>query len=159
MTKSSAQHSAHNLSECEEKIGYRFGNQGLLRMALTHSSCANTHLESNERLEFLGDAALGFVVSNLLYSQFPQMQEGELSKIKSFVISRKTCQQVALRLELDRFLFTGKGIGSLPDSLIANVMEAVIGAIFLDGGYDEARVFVETNFQPEIERFFEPLIE
>ena len=159
MTKSSAQHSAHNLSECEEKIGYRFGNQGLLRMALTHSSCANTHLESNERLEFLGDAALGLVVSNLLYSQFPQMQEGELSKIKSFVISRKTCQQVALRLELDRFLFTGKGIGSLPDSLIANVMEAVIGAIFLDGGYDEARVFVETNFQPEIERFFEPLIE
>ena len=67
MTKSSAQHSAHNLSECEEKIGYRFGNQGLLRMALTHSSCANTHLESNERLEFLGDAALGLVVSNALF--------------------------------------------------------------------------------------------
>lgn len=143
-----------NLTECESRIQYQFINQDLLKQALTHASCSNTHIESNERLEFLGDATLGFVISDLLYSQFPLMAEGDLSKLKATIVSRKTCKKLASRLELDKFLLIGKGVTSISDSLIANVMESVIGAIFLDGGYERARRFIENNFQQEIDSFF-----
>lgn len=146
-----------NISQCEDAIGYRFNNRMLLRQALTHSSCSNTHLDSNERLEFLGDATLGLVISNMLYHLFPQMAEGELSKVKSSIVSRKTCRKVALRLGLNSFLYIGKGLDCIPDSLIANVMESVTGAIFLDGGYEEVRLFIEEKFRPEIEIFFRSL--
>ncbi len=145
-----------SLSECEKLLNYRFKNQEILKKSLTHSSYSNVHIDSNERLEFLGDATLGLVVSNLLYRRFPRSAEGELSQIKSSVVSRKTCRRVASRLELPRFLFLGKGMTSIPDSLVANVMESVIGAIFLDGGYEEARLFVEEHFLPEIDAFLEP---
>lgn len=142
-----------DLSECEHRIQYRFKNCELLKTALTHSSYANTHIESNERLEFLGDALLGLIVSNMLYRQFPLMTEGDLSKLKAIIVSRKTCKKIALQLGLERFLFIGKGLTSIPNSLIANVMESVIGAIFLDGGFDTVRCFVENNFQKEIDFF------
>lgn len=145
-----------SLSECEKLLNYRFKNQDVLKKSLTHSSYSNVHIDSNERLEFLGDATLGLVVSNLLYKRFPRSAEGELSQIKSSVVSRKTCRRVAARLELPRFLFLGKGMTSIPDSLVANVMESVIGAIFLDGGYEEARLFVEEHFLPEIDAFLRP---
>ena len=147
-----------NLIECESKIQYHFNNQSLLKQALTHSSCSNTHIESNERLEFLGDSTLGFVISDLLFKQFPLMAEGDLSKLKATIVSRKTCKKVATRLELNRFLFIGKGLTSIPDSLIANVMESVIGAIYLDGGYENVRSFIENNFQQEIDSFFAPSV-
>ena len=138
--------------DCEEALGYRFKDKTLLKQALTHSSCANTRLESNERLEFLGDATLGLVISNLLFHRFPHYAEGELSQLKSAIVSRKTCFNVGQKLGLDKCLFRGKGLEGAPDSLVSNAMESVIGAIFLDGGYEEARLFVEERFSQEIER-------
>ena len=148
-----------DLALCEEKIGYIFKDRLLLKTALTHSSCANTHLESNERLEFLGDATLGMIVANLLFCRFPQKTEGELSKLKGIIVSRHACKNVASRLGLDRFLRVGKGVTSIPDSLISNVTEAVIGAILIDGGVREARVFVENNFGNEIDAALRSLTE
>ncbi len=140
-----------DLERCEEAIGYRFNNRSLLKTALTHSSCANTPLESYERLEFLGDATLGLVVSRLLYQRFPQKMEGELSQLKGLIVSRTMCHQIALTLKLDEFLQIGKSLVSLPDSLTSNAMESVIGAIFLDGGYEEARLFIEEKFHDAID--------
>ena len=140
-----------DLALCEEKIGYKFKDCHLLKTALTHSSRANTHLESNERLEFLGDATLGMVVANLLFCRFPQKTEGELSKLKSVIVSRHACKNVAFRLGLDRFLRVGKGVTSIPDSLVSNVTEAVIGAVLIDGGFEEVRAFIENNFGNEID--------
>ena len=144
-----------NLDECERQIRYRFNDQNLLKQALTHSSCANSHVESNERLEFLGDAVLGLVISDILYKRFPFLPEGDLSRIKSVVVSRKKCKKVATRLGLKDYLFTGRAINVVPDSLVANVMEAVIGAVFLDGGFEEARRFVEEFFLPELRPFLD----
>lgn len=143
-----------NVLDCEIAIGYPFKDKALLKEALTHSSCANTRLESNERLEFLGDATLGLVISNLLFHRFPGYEEGELSQLKSAIVSRKTCFKVAKRLGLDKFLFRGKGLEGTPDSLVSNVMESVIGAVFLDGGYEEARLFIEERFSEELEQRF-----
>ncbi len=141
------------ISECEARIAYRFQNKKLLKQALTHSSCANAHLESNERLEFLGDAVLGQVVSITLYRLLPLFTEGDLSRVKSAIVSRKTCRKIALKLGLEQFLQVGKGVGAVPDSLVSNVLEAVIGAILLDGGYESARRFVDLNFDEEILAF------
>lgn len=143
-----------DLSECEQNIHYEFKNRDLLKKALTHCSYSCNRFESNERLEFLGDATLGLVISNFLYAQYPQMEEGELSQIKSVVVSRKNCCRVALQLGLDRFLLIGKGLNSIPNSLISNVVESIIGAIFLDGGYEAAKLFIENNFVTNIMELF-----
>ena len=142
-----------NLDECERQLCYRFNDINLLRQALTHSSCAISHIESNERLEFLGDAVLGLVISNMLYTHFPRLQEGDLSRIKSVIVSRKKCKKVATRLKLKDFLFVGRAINAVPDSLVANVMESIIGAVFLDGGYEEASRFIEEHFFQELRPF------
>lgn len=139
------------MEKCEERIGYRFSDRSLLKKALTHSSCAATRIESNERLEFLGDATLGLVISDFLYRRFPQKNEGDLSELKSEIVSRSSCCRVASKMGLNSYLMTGKGITVIPYSLISNVMESVIGAIFLDGGFEEARLFIEENFQEEID--------
>ena len=138
------------LERCEEILGYRFNNLKLLKQALTHSSCAQTHIDSNERLEFLGDAILGFIISDMLYQTFPNRAEGELSQMKSVVVSRETCRKLAQQMGLDQFLITGKGLQLVTNALVANLMEAIIGAIYLDGGYDCARRFVLEVFQTEI---------
>ncbi|MBQ7030209.1 MAG: ribonuclease III, partial [Thermoguttaceae bacterium] len=107
-------HSASpDLAECERRLRYRFADRSLLQKALTHSSYSTVHIDSNERLEFLGDATLGLAVTNLLYRTFPKLNEGQLSSVKGSVVSRKTCARVAKRLELSRFLFVGKGIESI----------------------------------------------
>ena len=139
------------LKRCEETIGYRFKDRNLLKQALTHSSSANVRFESNERLEFLGDAALGFVVAHMLYRLFPRCCEGELSQLKGEIVSRKTCRRIAAQLGLDAYLILGKGVEGVPSSLVSNVMEAVIGAIFLDGGFEEAQRFIEKHFQADFE--------
>ena len=148
--------SATDLVQCERALSYKFSDRKLLKRALTHASAADARIESNERLEFLGDSVLELVVSNLLRSRFLQMNEGELSTIRGRIVSRKTCRKVAIHIGLDRFLITGHGLNVLPDSVVANAMESVIGAIFLDGGYEEARLFVEEFFIPELEEFFSP---
>jgi ribonuclease-3 len=139
---------------CEQRIGYRFQDQQLLEAALTHASGADHRLASNERLEFLGDAILGAVICEELYKQFPDNLEGELTKLKSIVVSRQTCAKVSQALGLREFLILGKGMTThpaVPLSVLSDVLESLIAAIFLDGGMDPAREFILAYIGPEIE--------
>ncbi|MDO4586941.1 MAG: ribonuclease III [Planctomycetia bacterium] len=138
------------LKECEDKLQYHFQNKQLLMRALTHSSSAITHNESNERLEFLGDSVLGFAITDLIYRLFPFNTEGELSKIKGAVVSRKNCYEIIKKSKLDNYLILGRGMKDLPNSLLANLMEAFIGAIYLDGGIENAKNFIERFFKESI---------
>jgi ribonuclease-3 len=143
------------LANCQTQIGYTFQDPELLRTALTHSSGADTPQHSNERMEFLGDAVLGYVMCNYLFDTFPTMLEGDMTKIKSSVVSRSTCQQICKEIGLDKFLILGRGLGRInrvPDSIYANTMESFIASIYLDGGLDEARNFILRVFRNEIER-------
>src|SRR6476646_4245835 len=101
-------HEAEILEDCQQAIGYRFRQPELLRAALTHTSGADTRGASNERLEFLGDAVLGLVTCEQLYLRFPDYQEGDLTKIKSVVVSRRTCATFSRDLGLGDFIFLGK---------------------------------------------------
>jgi ribonuclease-3 len=133
------------LDHCQQRLGYRFRNLDLLRAALTHASSADTRQESYERMEFLGDAVLGLVVCQVLYERLPDAMEGELTKIKSAVVSRRICALVADQLQLSDALRLGQGIDSgehLPRSLAAAALEAVIAAIYLDGGLEAARELI-----------------
>ncbi len=142
------------LEDCQRILDYRFREPARLREALTHASGADHRLVSNERLEFLGDAILGAVVCERLYHEFPDYLEGALTRIKSIVVSRRTCAKVSQALAIDRFLVLGKGMGSpqqTPDSVLSDVFESLVGAIFVDGGIDAARRFILTHMGPEID--------
>lgn len=142
------------LARCEERIGYTFASRGQLHAALTHASGADHRLASNERLEFLGDAILGAVVCEVLFRRYPELLEGDLTKIKSVVVSRQTCAKVSLALGLQEFLIVGKGMASspsVPPSLLADVFEALVAAIYLDGGDAPARAFIDRFIGPEID--------
>ena len=133
------------LAACEQRIGYKFSNRELLREALTHASGADHRLASNERLEFFGDAILGYVVCELLFERFPNLLEGDLTKIKSVVVSRKTCAKISRSLNMLDFLILGKGMASsdhVPPSLLADVFESLVAAIHMDGGLAAAKQFV-----------------
>ncbi len=139
---------------CEERIDYEFRDKMLLQFALTHASGANHRLASNERLEFLGDAILGVVVCESLFHKFPNHLEGDLTKIKSVVVSRQTCAKISGALGLEEFLILGKGmaaIPSVPPSLLADVFESIVAAIYLDGGSKPASDFIRKHIDPEIE--------
>jgi ribonuclease III len=139
---------------CEERVGYVFHDKRLLQAALTHASGAEHRLASNERLEFLGDAILGAVVCELLFRQYPQYLEGDLTRIKSIVVSRQTCAKISEGLGMQEFLILGKGMTthpSVPPSLLADVFESLVAAIYLDGGAETAREFLERHLAPEIE--------
>ena len=143
------------LEECQTAIGYRFRKPELLRAALTHTSGANTRAASNERLEFLGDSVLGLVTCEQLFARFPDYQEGDLTKVKSVVVSRKTCAKFSQDIGLGDFLFLGKGVssyGEIPSNMLADVFESLVAAVFLDGGWDVAKEFVLRFMQPEIDR-------
>jgi ribonuclease-3 len=155
-----ASREAEVLEECQKAIGYPFRQPELLRSALTHASGANTRLASNERMEFLGDAVLGLVTCEQLYLRFPDYQEGDLTKIKSVVVSRRTCARFSKQLNLGEFLFLGKGMNHLhaatvPASLLADVYESLVAAIYLDGGLEAARTFILRHLGPEIEQVAE----
>src|SRR6476469_8405467 len=142
------------LDECQAAIGYQFNKPELLRAALTHTSGANTRQASNERLEFLGDAVLGLVTCEQLYLRFPDYQEGDLTKVKSVVVSRRTCARFSRELNLGDFLFLGKGmngVATVPANLLADVYESLVAAIYLDGGLDSARSFILRHLTAEIE--------
>lgn len=128
----------------EQIIGYSFNKKALLEQALSHSSAVNNRDQSNERLEFLGDAVLGFIVCNETYQRFPDFEEGDMTKVKSAVVSRKVCAEVAEELDLNRVLRVGKGMigSSLPGSVSGAAYEAIIGALYLDGGFQSAQEFV-----------------
>src|SRR5262245_26924508 len=135
-------HSEAALSECEAALAYRFRNRDLLRNCLTHASGANHRLASNERLEFLGDAILGAVVCEMLYHRFPEETEGELTRIKSIVVSRTTCAKISEALSLPKFLLLGKGLSiheNVPMSVAAAVFESLVAGIYLDGGLAPAQ--------------------
>ena len=142
------------LDHCQTAIGYRFKDPAILASALTHASIAPTRLQSNERLEFLGDAILGMVVCRYLFDHYQEYLEGELTKIKSSVVSRKTCAEVSEKLGLPQFMFLGNGIAArnkLPLSLSAAVYESLIAAIALDGGLEPVTDFILKNMVAEIE--------
>lgn len=142
------------LELCQQILCYRFKDEALLRESLTHASVAATRQASNERLEFLGDAVLGMIVCEHLFNAYPQYLEGELTKIKSAVVSRRTCAEIAQALGLTETLYLGKGMGSrahLPSSVAAAVFEALIGALYLDGGLEVARDFIIRHCLPHIE--------
>ncbi len=143
------------VARCEKLLGHTFSDPSLATKALTHSSVAAHYLESNERLEFLGDAVLGLVVCEELYRRNPTFTEGDLTNIKSVVVSRQTCARVAITLGLDELIFLSKGMdadGGVPASLSACVLESLIGAVYLDGGFEAARDLVLRLMDPEIQR-------
>ncbi|MFT3881936.1 MAG: ribonuclease III [Gemmatales bacterium] len=141
------------LDRCQAVLEYRFQRPELLRSALTHASGANTRLASNERMEFLGDAVLGLVVCELLYSRYSTFSEGDMTRIKSVVVSRRTCAAISKSLGLHQFLTIGKGMQTeMPANVLADFLEAIIGAIYLDGGYEEAQTFILRHLSAEIEQ-------
>jgi len=142
------------LARCERRVGYVFSDKSLLQSSLTHASGAQHRLASNERLEFLGDAILGAVVCEMLFHQYPEYLEGELTKIKSIVVSRQTCAKISEVLGMQEFLILGKGMTThptVPTSVLADVFESLLAAIYLDGGDQAARDFIEEHIGPEIE--------
>ena len=142
------------LQRCQQLIGYHFENTDLLVQALTHASVAPTRIESNERQEFLGDAVLALVVCHELYDKHPDLLEGEMTGVKSAVVSRQTCAEVVETTDIGDLLVMDKGVptpGGLPQSVSAAVFEAIIGAIYLDGGLQPARQFILKHIGPHIE--------
>jgi ribonuclease III len=138
------------LAECERQIGYSFTNQPLLRRCLTHSSSADDGLESNERLEFLGDAILGMTICEILFEAFPEQREGQLTQMKSAIVSRQTCAKVAQRLKLKDLILVGRGLQSMPDSILAAAVESLIAGIYFDGGFTAAKAFITSAFNEEL---------
>ncbi len=141
------------VQRCQEILQYEFQTPGLLIRCLTHASAARTRLESNERLEFLGDSILGAVACEMLYELFPGSSEGELTRIKSVVVSRTTCARIIREMQLHPYLILGKGISiylNIPNSILATAFEAIIGGIYLDGGYAIAREFVRRVIESDV---------
>ena len=135
-------------------MGYKFSDPDLLQQALTHASSRDSLSLDNERLEFLGDAVLGAIISQHLYQTLPEEEEGELSKLKAAIVSRRAQARATKALGLGEFIILGKGMrktASLPASVLANVFEAVLGAIYLDGGSKAARKFAMSALKEEID--------
>jgi ribonuclease-3 len=142
------------LQQIEQTIGYEFSDKKLLTKAFTHSSAVENRILSNERLEFLGDSVLAVVICQTLFERFPDYLEGDLTKIKSMLVSRGTCAKVSRKLGLHRYLKVGKGMVSsraLSGSLAAGVLETAIGAIYIDGGFEAAHSFILRAFGPLID--------
>jgi ribonuclease-3 len=140
------------LERCQQIIGYQFQDINLLLSALTHSSVASTRTQSNERMEFLGDSILGMVVCENLFRKYPDYLEGELTKIKSIVVSRRVCAKISRQLALDQCLIVGRGMmkSAMPRSLMSDVFEAIVAAIYLDGGIQSASRFIMEHLDAEI---------
>jgi ribonuclease-3 len=146
---------AVDVVECQRRIGHTFRDPALLVAALTHASGAQHRLASNERLEFLGDAILGFLVCEKLYHLFPESLEGDLTRIKSVVVSRETCSRISEQLQLVDFLIVGKGLAvnrPVPTSVLSDLFESLVAAVYLDGGMEAVRPIVERLLGPEIEQ-------
>ena len=146
------------IKDLEAAIGYRFKNISLLQNALTHSSYANERwhnsLLSNERLEFLGDAILGMTVAKYLYQTFPDRPEGELTRMRADMVCEQTLAKVAARIDLGKHLLLGNGEeqggGRKRNSILADAVESVIAASYLDGGLEAAQQFIEKFILVEV---------
>ncbi|MCX6725811.1 MAG: ribonuclease III [Candidatus Shapirobacteria bacterium] len=144
----------------EQKLTIKFSNQQLLKEALTHRSYLNEfkkeHLESNERLEFLGDVVLSFVVSNWLFEKFPLFPEGKLTNLRSNLVKTTALSEIAQNLKIGDYLLLSRGEkesgGQKNPTLLANTTEAIIGAIFLDQGIKIVDNFIKINFEPLLKK-------
>lgn len=147
------------LAKLEETIGYQFRNVSLIKQAMIHSSFTNEHhmnkLACNERLEFLGDSVLEVVSSDFLYRMYPNKPEGELTKMRASMVCEPTLAMCARDIQLGNYLLLGKGEdatgGRKRDSVISDAMEALIGAIYLDGGFANAKEFIEKFVLNDVE--------
>ena len=136
----------------ENKLGYRFSDRSLLSLALTHRSRGS---ENNERLEFLGDALLNSRIAQLLYSQFPEQKEGMLSRLRAVLVKGETLADIAREFDLSDHLILGEGErksgGFHRDSILADAVEAIIGAIFIDAGTEECQQFIGKIFEQRLQ--------
>ena len=147
-------------NDCQKNLRISFHQEFLLEQAFVHSSYSNENPDfawpSNERLEFLGDAVLNFIVTEKLYEEFPKLPEGELTEIRASLVCRDTLAEVASSLKLGDWLLLGRGEeangGRAKASNLANAMEALIGALYLDQGLAKARRFILRQFKPELEK-------
>ena len=143
----------------ESQIKYEFRDKDMLQLALTHSSYANEHqkgkLENNERLEFLGDAVLEIVSSEFLFHEFPEEPEGKLTRLRASMVCEPTLAHCARELQLGEYLLLGKGEdatgGRKRDSILSDALEALIGAIYLDGGFTNAKEFIKQFILNDLE--------
>lgn len=148
-----------NLKELQATIGYQFKQEGLLRQALTHSSFANEkHMKKfsdNERLEFLGDAVLEVVSSDFLFNNYPNLSEGDLTKFRASIVCEPTLALCTKDMDLGEYLYLGKGEnqtgGRKRKSILSDALESVIGAIYLDGGFEEAKKFIQRFILTDVE--------
>lgn len=144
------------MEKLEKNIGYEFKNKELLKKALTHTSYAYEHgIESNEKLEFLGDSILEFISSIYLFKNYSNLKEGEMTKVRATVVCEKSLYKVAKKHNFSDFLYLGKSErtsgGENRPAILADSVEAVIAAIYLDGGIEEAKKFIDENLKDEIE--------
>ena len=140
--------------QAQDILGHQFKDIDLLDLAFRHASISESRLDSNERLEFLGDAILGMVACERIFQKYPDYLEGEMTKIKSLTVSRKICAQIAIETGLDKLILVGKGMltqAELPSSLAAAVLESVIAALYIDGGMEVVRKFLEPLIDPMLE--------
>ncbi|MBP7074798.1 MAG: ribonuclease III [Rhabdochlamydiaceae bacterium] len=149
-----------HLSAVESRLGYTFQNKKLLKQAFTHRSYFNEHRgeveEHNERLEFLGDSILGLLVSDYLYHHLPSQAEGELSRLRAHLVEAGCCARLLQKLDLGEFVQLGRGErmneGRGRETILADLFEALLGAVYLDGGMEEAKKFFWGHFKDEIEK-------
>lgn len=147
------------LEAFQEKLGYHYQSHVLLQEALTHSSYANEHrhkgIKDNERLEFLGDAILDLIISEYLFKKYPSMPEGDLSKIRASIVCEGSLAKVAKKIDLGHYILLGKGEemtgGRERASIMADAFEAVTGSLFLDGGFEEAKAFLQETLIADVE--------
>ena len=143
-----------NLQKLEENIGYTFKNKELLKNALTHTSYAyEKHVESNEKLEFLGDSILEFISSKYLYNNFPKLSEGEMTKVRATIVCEDSLYKIAQKHNFSDFLFLGKSErvshNEVRKAIMADSVEALIAAIYFDEGLEEAERFIVENLREE----------
>ncbi len=141
-----------NLHLLQKKLGHQFANPALLQQALTHRSHSMTH---NERLEFLGDSILNCVVASLLFESFANIDEGDLSRVRANLVKQQSLFEIAQKLELSQFLRLGEGElksgGFRRPSILADTLEALFGAVFLDAGFDAAKLVIKSLYMPILE--------
>lgn len=148
----------NQVSEFEQRIGYTFTERELLRRALTHKSYSHEakdlEVRHNETFEFLGDSVLGFIIGDMLFRHFPTLDEGALSKMKAFLVSAPSLAAKARHYDMGEAILLGVGEektgGRKKDSLLANLFEAMIAGVYLDGGVDAARQLIERGFRQDI---------
>ncbi len=149
----------NNLMEFQENVGIKFDDINLLNVSLAHSSYVNeilSDMQDNEKLEFLGDSVLALIVNEYLYNKYPEKLEGQLSKLKSIVVSEHSLAEIARSIDLGKYLLLGKGErqygGAERSAILADAMEAVLGAYYLDSGLEKAREFILPHIIKELNK-------